>query len=105
MSRPDEAYDHLVSHGNFGELVLWDYVFVPEEIDLLLLKHQQRPLFPKLKHFGAFLGYGPSVDAMFAIFLPWTISSIYLNVKNLRDKYFQTVSRYTSLQSVTIVGM
>jgi hypothetical protein len=105
MSRSDEAYEHLVSHANFEELFQWELVFVPEEIDLLLLQHQQRPLFPKLKHFGAYLGYDPSVDAMFAIFLPWTFSSMYLNVKNLRDEYFQTVSRYTLLQSVTIVGM
>jgi hypothetical protein len=83
---------------------MWDLFFKPEEIDHLLLKNQQRPLFPKLKHFGARIASDP-VGAIFDAFLSSTLSSIYLNVESLANEYFQLVSRYTSLQSVTITGL
>jgi hypothetical protein len=102
--RPDEAYEHIVSHGLYEELFMWGLCFIPEEIDRLLLKNRQRPLFPKLKHFGARITSGP-VDTIFDAFLPSTLSSIYLDVESLASGYFQLVSQYTSLHSVTITGV
>jgi hypothetical protein len=104
MCWPDEAYQHLVSHRIHEELFMWNLPSIPEEMDHLLLKNRQRPLIPKLKHFGAGITSGP-VETIFDAFLPSTLPSIYLNVESLENGYFQLVSQYTSLQSVTITGI
>jgi hypothetical protein len=98
-----EALEHLASHGNYEELCVWYLGQGTEDVDSLLSKHFQRPIFPKLKHFGAQMPLSGAMGAMFAAFLPSTLSSIYIGVPTLGGESFQLLSEFKSLQSVTII--
>jgi hypothetical protein len=48
-----EALDLLASYGDYEELTVLYLNYKREDVDFLLSKHTQRPIFPNLKYFGA----------------------------------------------------
>jgi hypothetical protein len=104
MHNVDEALQHLAFHATYEELFIEDILYDTKAVDSLLSTNLQRPVLPKLKHFGAHIASG-AVGAIFAAFLPPTLSSIYLGVDDLGGQYFQLVSQYDVLQSLTIVAV
>jgi hypothetical protein len=103
MHNVDEALQHLALHAICEELFVGDILYDTKAVDSLLSTLPQRPVLPKLKHFGAHIASG-AVGAMFAALLPSTLWNIYLGVDDLSGQYSQLVSQYDVLQSLTIVA-
>lgn len=101
--RAGQVLARLASHEIFEEFFFYAIGIDLEVIDFLLDVISRRPLFPHLKHFGAFIRRD-AVGTMFS-YLPRTLSSLVLCVGSLEaGPYFDMVTQFTCLESFTIIG-
>ncbi|KAG9516560.1 hypothetical protein KCV07_g6728, partial [Aureobasidium melanogenum] len=92
----------LASHKIYDELFVWGMEIDLEAVTFMLSALVERPIFPKLKHFGAYVW----VDAARALFpyLPASLTSLFLGVGTLTEPWFHLVTQFRCLESLTIVG-
>lgn len=101
--RAGQALARLTSHEIYEEFFFYAVTIDLEAIDFLLNVISKRPLFPHLKHFGAFIR-SDAVGIMFS-YLPRTLSSLALCVGSLEaGPYFDMAIQFTCLESFTIIG-
>ncbi|KAH0330762.1 hypothetical protein KCU71_g48, partial [Aureobasidium melanogenum] len=92
----------LASHKIYEELFVWGMEIDLEAVTFMLSALVERPICPKLKHFGAYMW----VDAARALFpyLPASLTSLFLGVGTLTEPWFHLVTQFRCLESLTIVG-
>ncbi|KAH0336425.1 hypothetical protein KCU74_g2024, partial [Aureobasidium melanogenum] len=92
----------LASHEMYEEFFFYAITIDLEAVDFLLNVITKRPIFPNLKHFGAFVRR----DAIRILFpyLPRTLLSLLLCVGSLAGPYFELATQFTCLESLTIIG-
>ncbi|KAH0162532.1 hypothetical protein KCU67_g5910, partial [Aureobasidium melanogenum] len=100
--RAGEVLARLASHEIYEEFFFYAVTIDLEAIDYLLNVITRRPLFPCLKHFGAFVRRD-AIRAMFS-YLPRTLLSIVLCIGSLAGPYFDLATQFTCLESLTIIG-
>ncbi|KAK5999339.1 hypothetical protein QM012_005557 [Aureobasidium pullulans] len=100
--RAGEVLALLASHEIYEEFFFYAVTIDMEAVDFLCSAITKRPLFPCLKHFGAFVRR----DAPRVLFplLPRTLSSLLLCVGSLAGPYYEMATQFTCLESLTIIG-
>lgn len=108
MDKVAETMCHPDFRNNCEEFFMWE-LWHPKKklIASLLSATSSRPVFPKVKHFGAYIPYEigddpPSVQL--PALLPSTLSSFYLDLGN-PGPWFDVITQFTALQSLTIVTL
>lgn len=101
-SKAGEILARMAYHDVCEEFFFWAVTIDLEAVDFLLSAIAIRPLFPCLKHFGAFIRR----DAARVLFrhLPRTLLSLQLCVGSLAGPYFDLATQFTCLESLTIIG-
>lgn len=97
-----EIMSRLDFRENCEDLFLWDFCFSHRLIASLLSADPQRPVFPNIKHFGAYIADDPG--ASLSALLPLTLSSLYLGLGDIDGPgpWFDSITHFKALQSLTL---
>ena len=100
-----EIMSRLDFRENCEDLFIWD-LCCPEEslVAFLLSANPQRPVFPKMKHFGAYIADDP--NGCLSVLLPSTLSSLYLGFGPIIDgpgPWFDMITYFQALHSLPLM--